>query len=239
MKNYKTLIFAVLIIFLLSGVYALYMDNNSIPITPTVKKSIISDNNIENNTASNVGIVLEDEVLTNSYQTNNTNPSTSLIKKPKVPESFNTKFEYMEFYKIYDSDYYGQKDNATFKKLPGTNITVEDYDYDDLYLQCPICGKYIALGDVTKKLPSEAICLDGCGAGSSNIIKEIVLLNSYTYEEAYMHWLNHNNQQENNNQHNIGNNTNSEPLNNQNTNASTNTQSGSGINPAINPYNCY
>lgn len=101
MKNYKTLIFAVLIIFLLSWVYALYMDNNSIPITPTVKKSIISDNNIENNTASNVGIVLENEVLTNSYQTNNTNPSTSLIKKPKVPESFNTKFEYMEFYKIY------------------------------------------------------------------------------------------------------------------------------------------
>jgi len=70
-----------------------------------------------------------------------------------------------------------------YRSVKGTNLTVlKDVDYTDMWSQCPVCGGYNALGNITKPLPEEAICHDACGAveGHGNPI---------TYEEA-MAWLN-------------------------------------------------
>lgn len=72
----------------------------------------------------------------------------------------------------------------TYKKVPGTYILInEAVDYTDMYILCPSCGGFVALGEVTKNLPEGAICPDLCG-GYPTLDKDYLS----TYEEAYAYW---------------------------------------------------
>ncbi|WP_407379624.1 hypothetical protein [Methanobrevibacter sp.] len=75
----------------------------------------------------------------------------------------------------------------TYKQIPGTKLQIDNtMNYTDLYTQCPICGGYIALGEVTKTLPEGAICPDACGAIESTLTEGSFI--KYNYEEAYALW---------------------------------------------------
>lgn len=72
----------------------------------------------------------------------------------------------------------------TYKKVPDTYILInEAVDYTDMYILCPSCGGFVALGEVTKALPEGAICPDLCG-GYPTLDKDYLS----TYEEAYSYW---------------------------------------------------
>lgn len=194
MEKIKLGILAIFFIFLIGGSFAIFHENTNISDAPTVEKDIISNDSIEIDDSENKdNIDLQNDDIEsydeNPSENNVTKTTYQQVKKYLTPSDFNNSIEYLKYREMFNPDSYGSKENITYKTLPGSNLSVEEADYTDLYLRCPMCGKFLPLGNITKALPDEAICLDGCGA-SGSMIKEIVLLNAYTYEEADKIWLN-------------------------------------------------
>ncbi|WP_295613429.1 hypothetical protein [uncultured Methanobrevibacter sp.] len=133
--------------------------------------AVFNANNVVDNSATDI------ISNTNDLNTNDASPTTIT----DIPNTVNK-----DIFSSQDTNL-GLNFENSYKKIPETNLQVDAaIDYTDSYVQCPVCGGYIALGEVTKALPQGAICPDACGAEQSTLTEGSFI--KYSYDEAYALW---------------------------------------------------
>lgn len=137
LEKFKIGIIAIFVIFLVGGCYAFY---NGTDLVNNVATDISSSPNSPNTPNSDVN---------NHDNLQNDNINTAKDISHNNINNFASALE------------------STYRKIPGAEVFVnKDIDYTDMYLQCVVCGGFLALGEVTKALPEDALCPDLCGGNS-------------------------------------------------------------------------
>ena len=142
MDKIKIGIIAIFVIFLVGGCYAVYHGND---VTSNAATDISSSPNAPNAPDNDVNN------QPNTLQNDNINTAKDISQNNNINN-------------------YASALKIIYRQIPGVAVFVNtDIDYTDLYLQCVVCGGFIALGEVTEALPEDALCPDLCGGGNCMI----------------------------------------------------------------------